>query len=185
MIIDAGGDFDSIMETAESMPGNPVGVLSTHGHFDHTLVADLVASELRTSFGMHKKDLPVMRDTWSLGKQLGIVGKPSRPGFLIDTDRTTLIGRSEIHIKNTPGHTPGSISIIAGSSIFTGDCIFRGNIGRMDLGGNPTDMLKSLNWFLQLPPEMIIYPGHGEPSTIGNERSNILHFIDMISKGRI
>lgn len=185
IVIDAGGDFEAIMEVAETMPGIPVGVLATHGHFDHVLVADMVSSELRTSFGIHRKDLKVMHETWNLGKQLGLVGKPPKPDFLIDTDRTILVGRSEIHLKNTPGHTPGSISLIAGSSIFTGDCLFKNNIGRMDLGGNPTDMLRSLNWYLNLPPDTIIYPGHGEPSTIGYERNNILRFIEMISNGSV
>ncbi len=181
VIIDPGGDFKRIMDTAATIPGDPASVICTHGHFDHVMVADILADALHTTFAMHAKDLEILRRTWDLGMQFGITGKPPRPGHLIDFDHKLRIGREDIIVKNTPGHTPGSISLVAGNSIFTGDCLFRGNIGRMDLGGDSRDMVESLKWLLGFPSDTAVYPGHGPPTTIGAEHDNLLGFIRMLS----
>jgi glyoxylase-like metal-dependent hydrolase (beta-lactamase superfamily II) len=72
---------------------------------------------------------------------------------------------------NTPGHTKGSICIVMGDVIFTGDTLFAGTCGRCDLpGGDYEEMLASLKRIGELDGDYTLYPGHGEPTTIGYEK---------------
>ena len=82
-----------------------------------------------------------------------------------------MLGREELKIIKTPGHTSGGICILAGKYIFTGDVLFYNTIGRTDLGdGNETDLLGSLKMLSEMDPDLIILPGHGTRSTIGREK---------------
>ena len=75
---------------------------------------------------------------------------------------------------HTPGHTPGSISLVLDGIAFTGDTLFKGSVGRTDLDyGDEEALLKSIkNKLLVLPDDTVIYPGHGDSSTIGEERES-------------
>ena len=73
---------------------------------------------------------------------------------------------------HTPGHTPGGVCYRVGDALFTGDTLFCGGIGRIDLGGNRKDMLASLQRLAALPGDADVYPGHGESTTLEDERRN-------------
>ena len=182
VIIDPGGDFDKIAQMASTMPGDPAGVIATHGHFDHVAEAERLAELLRTEFLIHSRDLEIIEYTWKFARQFGFNNPAPRPNSLFDHNISFKLGRTELLIRNTPGHTPGSISIISGESVFTGDCLFSGNIGRMDLGGNERDMAESLKWFLTLPPITRVFPGHGPPTILQNEISMIKRYISILEQ---
>ena len=182
VIIDPGGDFDKIAQMASTMPGDPAGVIATHGHFDHVAEAERLAELLRTEFLIHSRDLEIIEYTWKFARQFGFNNPAPRPNSIFDHNISFKLGRTELLIRNTPGHTPGSISIISGESVFTGDCLFSGNIGRMDLGGNERDMAESLKWFLTLPPNTRVFPGHGPPTILQNEISMIKRYISVLEQ---
>lgn len=181
VIIDPGGDIDKIVQMASTMPGDPAGVIATHGHFDHVAEAEKVAEFLGTEFLIHSKDLEIIEYTWNFARQFGFNDQAPRPGSLFEHNIALKLGSSELLIRNTPGHTPGSISIISGESVFTGDCLFKGNIGRMDLGGNEIEMAESLKWFLTLPPDTKLFPGHGPPTILKNETAMIKKYISFLT----
>jgi glyoxylase-like metal-dependent hydrolase (beta-lactamase superfamily II) len=83
------------------------------------------------------------------------------------------IGKTEIMAAATPGHTPDSVCFIAEEHIFSGDTLFKGGIGRTDLkGGNYFQIKESLKRLMEFPDHFKIFPGHGEETTIGEERKN-------------
>ena len=99
---------------------------------------------------------------------------PVADGFLADGNFVRF-GEVVLRVLHTPGHSPGSISLLGKSCVFTGDTLFAGSIGRVDLpGGSGKDILRSLREKLAvLPDGFVVYPGHGPKSTIGEEkRSN-------------
>ncbi len=182
VIIDPGGDFDKITQIASTMPGDPTGVIATHGHFDHVAEAEKLSEFLGAEFIIHRRDADIIEYTWKFARQFGFYNPAPRPDSLFDHNTAFKLGSTELLIINTPGHTPGSISIISGESVFTGDCLFSGNIGRMDLGGNERDMAESLKWFLTLPPKTRLFPGHGPPTILQNEISMIKRYISVLEQ---
>ena len=104
------------------------------------------------------------------------VKSPPAERLLADSDRVVL-GSAEFEVLATPGHTPGGISLFCRSGpegkpvVFSGDALFAGGIGRTDFpGGNGKTLLESIHKrLLTLPPETVVYPGHGPATTIGEE----------------
>ena len=96
------------------------------------------------------------------------IDKPVTGGEILE------LGESRVIVIATPGHTPGSVCYMAGQALFTGDTLFQNSIGRYDLpGGDGDQELQSIkDNLLTLPDMMIVYPGHGPSSTIGEERAN-------------
>ena len=96
---------------------------------------------------------------------------PPPDGFLQDGDELR-VGGVTLRVLETPGHTPGSVCFYMEGTVFTGDTLFKGSIGRFDLdGGNGPQLLESIgSRLLTLPHETAVMPGHGEESTIGDER---------------
>ncbi|MCH7593702.1 MAG: MBL fold metallo-hydrolase, partial [Chloroflexi bacterium] len=102
------------------------------------------------------------------------VGNPPSIERPVSGGESFEIGETLIYVIATPGHTPGSVSYLSGQALFTGDTLFQNSIGRYDLpGGDGEQELQSIkDKLLTLPDQMIVYPGHGPSSTIGEERAN-------------
>lgn len=183
-IIDPGDDGSGLVLSAlkELPPGTRVrGVLITHGHLDHTASAALLQRKTGAPVYIGAKDEHFLKDPgfmsvlmrWK-GDELGEV-HPLREG-----DHLAL-GETHFEVWETPGHSPGSLSFVARHgeggkvfAVFSGDLIFKGAYGRTDLpGGDEDAMIASLRRVLSLPDEVIIYPGHGETTTIGLEKTAI------------
>jgi glyoxylase-like metal-dependent hydrolase (beta-lactamase superfamily II) len=98
---------------------------------------------------------------------------PSADNLLKDGDYVKF-GKIALKVMHTPGHSPGSISLIGENEVFTGDTLFAGSIGRTDLPqSSESDMKESLKKLANLPDDLRVYPGHGPTTTIGEEkRSN-------------
>jgi len=166
IIIDAGGDGDKIVALVDRA-GVKVGYLCcTHAHFDHTLAADYVRSVLGCKFLIHKDDV------WLLEMAAKSARKYVEPdGYLYDGYMIE-VGQQPLKVLHTPGHTPGSVSIVGDGFVFTGDTLFAGTVGRTDYpGGNAEQLADSLSKkLMSLPDDYVVYPGHGRPTTIGAER---------------
>ncbi len=102
---------------------------------------------------------------------------------LLEEGDEIVLGRLNLRVIHTPGHTPGGISLVSNNIIFTGDTLFAGGIGRTDLpGGSYQDLIKSIKErLLILGDDKIIYPGHGPDSTIGEEKRTNPYIIDQLN----
>jgi hydroxyacylglutathione hydrolase len=150
-------------------------IIDTHGHPDHTCANGIVKDATGAPILIHEMDANMLS---GVRKQVvGFFGFPikSSPadGRLKNGD-VVKFGKITLQVLHTPGHSQGSISLVGEDYVFTGDTLFAGSIGRVDLpGGSGTQIIKSLRENLAaLPDKFIVYPGHGPKSTIGEEKKN-------------
>ncbi len=170
LIIDPGGDPAKIISIAKKTKVK--AIVATHGHFDHVLAAPVLKEKLGSEFWIHKNDVEIMK---SYMTHMYIYGIPEPDKFVEEGD-IILVGDTKWRILHTPGHTPGSICILNYSNkiVFTGDTIFRGALGRTDLpSGDVNVLFDSLRKiFSLLTRDFVVYPGHGERTTLGEEYSH-------------
>jgi glyoxylase-like metal-dependent hydrolase (beta-lactamase superfamily II) len=176
LIIDPGvGAYEWVALHAK----NPVAILNTHGHFDHVWSNAETKEKLGIPIYVPKEDAFMLQnDPFSQGTP------SSEPDVLIDGDQRLEIGGFKIEYIHLPGHTPGtSLIIIDDETIFSGDFIFQGSIGRVDFPySDPLQMKKSIEKFLaRFQEEMVIYPGHNEPTSVMEARSMLPGWIRHLS----
>ncbi len=155
VVIDAGDDAPKILSQLDGLTVK--WVVFTHAHPGHTGAKDAVKTATQATTAMHLADATTYLK--------------SADQYLTSTDRLPF-GQFELDVLITPGHTPGGLSFKVGNHVFTGDTLFAGKIGRVDLpGSSPQQMLLSLHGqLLTLPDNTVVYPGHGPNTTIGAER---------------
>ena len=179
-IIDAGcygqAEQDEITGFIMEKGLKPVKLINTHCHIDHILGCEFVKKKFNPTYHAPELDIPLIQNA---NKQASFVGMDFsttlQPDEYLAEDKNLYLGKSELSFLFTPGHTPGEFCIYIKDikSCITGDVLFNDSIGRTDLwGGNYDTLIKSINEkLLTLPDETIIYPGHGESSTIGREKN--------------
>lgn len=179
IIVDPGDDADYIERKISDKKSKPVFIIATHGHFDHILAVTELTLAYNIPFLINKKDVFLVENMESSAAHfLAVkVDPPPRIGrFITETDIFKL-GDNSIKILETPGHTPGSVCLYIKDlkSIFCGDLLFAGGVvGRTDFSySNHGNLVASVKKILALPADTVVYPGHGEPTTIGKERQNI------------
>lgn len=152
-------------------------LLLTHAHIDHIFGCSFFADHFDDTFQMHRADLPLIERAEQQATMFGVplVAPPEPERFLSEGD-VIRFGSVTWHVLHTPGHSPGSICFYDEANHFalSGDVLFQGSIGRTDLpGGSMPELMRSI--FEKLVPlgdETNLYPGHGPPTTIGQERAN-------------
>lgn len=169
LLIDPGAEFASV---EGAVCGRTVtAVLLTHAHFDHMLYARPWL-ERGAKLYVHELDAPALADpelnvSGVIGARLTL---PQADVLLREGDVIREAGL-ELSVLHTPGHTPGGVCYQAGDVLFSGDTMFYGSYGRVDLpGGNNMQMAMSLKRLLALPKETVAYPGHGMKTKIAWER---------------
>lgn len=146
-------------------------IINTHGHGDH-IAAN---GSFDCPVYIHRLDKDYLKDPEKNLSKFFIFSVTSpEPKRLLEDDDTVILGELKLRVIHTPGHTPGSVSIKTDGILFTGDTLFRGGVGRTDLyGGDEGLLMKSIKEkLLVFDDEIIVYPGHGESSTIGEEKAN-------------
>ena len=174
VLVDPGDDYIKLRDALG--PRRLAAILLTHGHFDHILAAGRLARDTGAPVYAAREDMEMLNDPRING--LGdLMDSFAMPGPAIEAEpfgeKLSAAGM-EFEIIPTPGHTRGSVClrVIGEDVLFTGDTLFRAGFGRMDLhGGSERDMMRSLMKLFGLPPELKVWPGHGMPTTIGEERS--------------
>ncbi len=182
LIIDPGQDAEAGIE--EVLTGHrlhPVAVLATHGHLDHIWSVAPVCGARNIPAYIHPADRELLTDpakgfSLAAGQQLFGGLEFSEPDDVLElADGMTLeLAGVSLVVDHAPGHTPGSVTFRLPDTVFTGDLLFAGSIGRTDLpGGDYRTILDSLaRVCLPLPDETVVLPGHGPQTTIGAERAS-------------
>ncbi len=172
VLVDPGDEPDRILEAVKESGALVRYVLATHAHLDHVGAVAPVQRALKAPFALHAADLPLLQALPEHGRMFGIGGLEV-PVVGMDLALTPEIPFADGHIRvlATPGHTPGGVTFLFGADGFFGDTLFRGSVGRTDLGGDAQAYAKTLrDVVLALPDETVVYSGHGPDSTIGEER---------------
>lgn len=153
----------------------PVKLINTHCHIDHILGNRFIAGKYKLKLEVNEKELPVLSASGYVSQMYQIQLNPSPdPEIFLKEGDIIKFGNSELKVLFTPGHSPGSISFYSNTDkfIISGDVLFEQSIGRTDLpGGNYETLIDSIvTKLLPLGDEVMVYSGHGNPTTIGNEK---------------
>jgi hydroxyacylglutathione hydrolase len=137
-------------------------IVNTHEHEDHICGNSMIQEKYNVPIYIHKFDAGFLKD----------LQKGNYPAsVLLEEGSLISFGDQTLKVLHTPGHTPGSICLQGERLIFTGDTLFAEGIGRTDFpGGSDIDMQKSLERLVHLPDNLLIYPGHGPTSIMGEEK---------------
>jgi glyoxylase-like metal-dependent hydrolase (beta-lactamase superfamily II) len=180
VVIDPGGDKDRIAQRLRLLELELAAILNTHGHFDHIMDAWLLQDVAGGRIYLPAKDEYLLNDrTVGLAAVLGSTGATSRTSNRVvdhsmkEGDVLTF-GAIRLEVLDTPGHTPGHVSLYSPetSSVFVGDTLFAGSIGRTDFpGGNYEQLIRSVrSKIFVLPGDTKVFPGHGPATTVERER---------------
>lgn len=176
VVIDPGMNPQPLLKRVQDMEIE--AILLTHAHFDHIGGVDQLRKLKGCPVYLHDAEAEWLtnpnRNGSSRWPDLGgpIVTEPAE--YALDEGQKLQLLGLTFQMLHTPGHSPGSISILHGKHLFGGDVLFKMSVGRTDLpGGNNNDLLDSIHGKLfKLPDETIVYPGHGPRTTIGFEREH-------------
>jgi glyoxylase-like metal-dependent hydrolase (beta-lactamase superfamily II) len=161
VVIDPGFDTESeaqrILDEIERNGLQIKYIINTHGHPDHNGGNHILKNRSQAPILIHEADAPMLRGTPA--------DRRLREGDIIK------VGSVKLRVIHTPGHSPGSIALLAEDCVFSGDTLFVGSIGRYDLpGASLEELVNSLKKLLTLPDHVKVCPGHGPVTTIGEER---------------
>lgn len=167
-------EFISFIEKNQLIPQ---AVINTHAHLDHIFGVQAVVDKYAIPFGIHEKELPILKRGADTAAMFGLQFKDlPTANFFIEDGKKMKLGDDEIMVFLTPGHSPGSVSFYnaEGNWVIAGDVLFNGSIGRTDLpGGNFDTLIESIRTHLfTLPDNTIVLSGHGPATTIGDEKKH-------------
>ncbi|MBI5700770.1 MBL fold metallo-hydrolase [Candidatus Saganbacteria bacterium] len=164
LVIDPGFEAKEILPHLGDV--KVLAIILTHGHYDHVTEAFKLKEGINFPIYIHKDDDAMMAYTTGL-----------RADKFLKDNSTFVIGNLTFDIIHTPGHTLGGICLYNKKEhvLFSGDTLFKNDYGRIDLPGSSQDQMEeSLKKLQKLPPETRVYPGHGDPTTIGDEKDLII-----------
>ena len=174
LVVDPGDEPERILRFLTDIAVKPSRIIATHTHFDHVLGVDSIRDKFQIPFLIHHDDLSMLESMQSRVRQIMDFSVPPPPKvdqFLRDGE-SIAFGEDRVKVIHTPGHSPGSISLVGPRFVLTGDALFNQSIGRTDLPGGDLDTLvRSITERLfTLDDDTIVYPGHGPETSIGDEK---------------
>ena len=189
VMIDPGDEAQRLWGALDDEQLRLGAILVTHAHLDHVGAVSELRSWSRAVVCFPERERELL--DW-LPDSYRLFGLPVKPAPEVDVwlpaDTADLsealsmdqLGGLEITVHPTPGHTAGGVSYQIGNSCFVGDTLFRDSVGRTDLPGGSWPLLQeSLQRLMQLPADIVVYPGHGPPTTIGRERETNPYLQDL------
>jgi hydroxyacylglutathione hydrolase len=167
---------------------NLIGLWLTHGHFDHVASHQVVRDRFpNVQILIHREDEFMLRAPQAKLFQLPFTIPPGKADRLIEDGEKLSIGNLTCEVLFTPGHAPGHVCFYFESdkTLVGGDLIIGGAVGRTDLPGcDEEDLAESVRRIMRLPPDTTLLPGHGEPTTLGEEAQTNAYVRGMIRAGR-
>jgi len=176
LVIDPGGNAEEILRLLNLHNLRLQRIVNTHSHFDHVGGVRMLQEETKAPFYIHPLGSEILALAQERSAQfLGIqVGPPPTPDDFVEDGQQFSIGEIPFTVRHTPGHSPGGICLLAPGSVFTGDTLFAGSIGRYDIPGSSfEDLMNSIRTvLLPLPDDTAVYPGHGPATSMASERAH-------------
>lgn len=168
LIIDPASKSNRIKESIDEHQGIVDGIVLTHGHFDHIAGADAIAKQFQCPIYVNELDVPLLRDPHlNLSESQNIIVQTPTQSLGPGKQK---IGSFEFEFMDAPGHSEGSSMLLWHDNLICGDVLFQGSIGRTDFyTSSNTKMMQTLAVVKTLDPDLNVYPGHGEPTTIHQE----------------
>lgn len=173
MIIDPGGDAEGLIDFIDKEKLELQYIVLTHGHADH--IGGVM--KLKENYGVeiiaHEYELELLNDSEkNLSSQMFGENINIDPSILVKDGDNFKLGSLEVKVIHTPGHTEGGMCLKIENNLFVGDTLFKGSVGRADLhGGNASVLLDSIVVkLLTLSDDIVVWSGHGDPTTIGEEK---------------
>ena len=174
VVVDPGDEYPKLRRAIGD--GKVGAILLTHGHFDHIMAAGPMAAEFGAPIYCAEADMEMLNDP-TINGYANLVGVNRQDWPAITArpygDKLSACGL-EFTVLPTPGHSKGCVCLYLKdeATLFSGDTLFRAGYGRLDLhGGDTGEMIRSLKTLFALPPEVEVWPGHGDGTTIGEERA--------------
>ncbi len=180
VIIDPGcstpSENNRLLGFIDSQQLKPLMIINTHGHIDHIIGNEVV----KNHYGIQVAAHPLVKDDFRRARQqadwfgMPMEGSCALPELDLRDEEVVKVGNSTLEVICTPGHAEGSISLYAEieGCVFTGDALFCQSVGRTDLPGGDFNTLKRSirERLFRLPSDTTVYSGHGEETTIGDEK---------------
>lgn len=184
VVIDPGDDVELLLQAVDKHGLRPVAIVLTHAHLDHVTGVARAKQALGVPVWLHEEDNFLYEAVVQQGRMFGFEVEPQPPvDHFFEPGQKLRFGEYEIAVHHTPGHCPGGVCLAVNGDprtqgpterriLIVGDTLFAGSIGRTDLpGGDMETLLRSIREVLfSFPDGTPVYSGHGEPTTIGQER---------------
>lgn len=172
-VVDVGFEPETVIEAVRQHGLNVRWLLGTHAHYDHAAGMLEVQRAVGGVYALHRGDLPLLATLAEQGRLFGFPSaEPPEVGLELVEGQRVPLGETELEVMFTPGHAPGHVVFRHGSTLWSGDVLFRESVGRTDLpGGSWPDLVRSIQTRLfTLPGDVRCLPGHGPVTTIGHEK---------------
>ncbi len=174
VLVDPGDEPERLLQLVEDSGCPLVGLLATHGHFDHVGAAAAIQEVHDLPLRCHREDVPLIENMNHIQAAYGF---PLHQDPLLQADlqdgQVLTFGEEELLVSHVPGHSPGQVMFTFSGAAVVGDCLFAGSVGRTDLpGGDFPTLEKSIRERIYaLADDTVVYCGHGPDTTVGREKA--------------
>ncbi|WP_027882923.1 MBL fold metallo-hydrolase [Meiothermus rufus] len=181
VVVDPGDEAERILAEARRVGLKPEAILLTHAHFDHVGAVASLVEALGLPVYLHPAELPLYRSAAQSAARWGLsIPNPPEPVVFLTEGQRLDFGLG-LEVLFLPGHAPGHVGFYCPGHLFSGDVLFRGGIGRYDLpGSDPKALWASLQKLVQLPPQTMVYPGHGPITTLAQEKADNPYLVGVM-----